>query len=126
MGSDHPLAKKQTQSTGCLKHRKDIAKTIIEPVYKVTVLPDGEQFDCAAGQPILTGAHAADVLISYSCRSGQCGSCLGRLLAGEVTYPRGQPDALSTQQRDAGYALFCSAYAVSNLTIELIQPEFPR
>ena len=99
MGSDHPLAQKQTQSTGCLKHRKDIATTITEPVYKITVLPDGEQFDCVAGQPILTG---------------------------EVTYPRGQPDALSTEQRDAGYALFCSAYAVSNLTIELIQPEFPR
>ena len=126
MGSDYPLAQKQTQSTDCLKHRKDIAKAIIEPVYKITVLPDGEQFDCAAGQPILTGAHAADVLISYSCRSGQCGSCLGKLLAGEVIYPRGQPDALSTQQRDAGYALFCSAYAVSNLTIELIQPEFSR
>ena len=89
-------------------------------------MPDGEQFDCAAGQSILSCAHAADVLISYSCRGGQCGSCLGRILAGEVNYPRGQPDALSTEQRDGGYVLFCSAYAVSNLTLELIQPEFPR
>jgi CDP-4-dehydro-6-deoxyglucose reductase len=75
---------------------------------------------------VLNAAHAANILISYSCRSGRCGSCLGRLIEGEVDYPQGQPDALSAQQRDSGYALFCSAYPVSNLTIELMQPEFPR
>jgi CDP-4-dehydro-6-deoxyglucose reductase len=71
------------------------------------------------------GAHAANILISYSCRSGQCGSCLGRLIAGEVSYPDGQPDALNQAQREQGYALFCSAYAASDLIIELVQPEFP-
>jgi CDP-4-dehydro-6-deoxyglucose reductase, E3 len=71
------------------------------------------------------GAHAANILISYSCRSGQCGSCLGRLIAGKVSYPHRQPDALSRAQREQGYALFCSAYAVSDLIIELVQPEFP-
>jgi CDP-4-dehydro-6-deoxyglucose reductase len=71
------------------------------------------------------GAHAANILISYSCRSGQCGSCLGRLITGEVSYPDGPPDALSQAQREQGYALFCSAYAVSDLIIELVQPEFP-
>jgi len=71
------------------------------------------------------GAHAANILISYSCRSGQCGSCLGRLIAGEVSYQDGQPDALSQAQREQGYALFCSAYAASDLIIELVQPEFP-
>ena len=74
---------------------------------------------------MLTAAHAANILISYSCRSGQCGSCLGRLLEGEVNYPSGQPDALSEQQMADGYALFCSAYPVSDLIIELLVPEFP-
>jgi CDP-4-dehydro-6-deoxyglucose reductase len=74
---------------------------------------------------VLNAAHAANILISYSCRSGRCGSCLGRLIEGEVEYPRGLPDALSAEQHDCGYALFCSAYAVSNLTIELMQPDFP-
>jgi CDP-4-dehydro-6-deoxyglucose reductase len=99
--------------------------TITETSYQITVQPGGEQFNCGAQQSILLGAHAANVLISYSCRSGQCGSCLGRLLAGKVSYPRGQPAALSREQQEEGYALFCSAYAVSDLTIELIQPEFP-
>lgn len=89
------------------------------------MLPGGEQFACAANQPVLDAAHAANILISYSCRSGRCGSCLGRLIKGEVGYPQGAPEALSAAQCESGYALFCSAYAASDLTIELIQPEFP-
>jgi ferredoxin len=50
---------------------------------------------------------------------------MGRLHSGEVVYPKGQPDALDAEHRAAGYALFCSATAVSDLTIELLQPEFP-
>jgi len=46
------------------------------------------------------------------------------LLSGEIEYPRGLPDALSQQQHEAGYALFCSAQATSDLLIELIAPEF--
>jgi CDP-4-dehydro-6-deoxyglucose reductase len=90
------------------------------------VQPGDESFACAADQSVLNAAHAANILISYSCRSGRCGSCLGRLLAGEITYPRGRPEALSAAQNEAGYALFCSAYALSDLTIELLQPEFSR
>jgi ferredoxin len=45
---------------------------------------------------------------------------------GEVSYPGGLPDALDAQQLEAGYALFCSAVATTNLTIELVQPDFER
>jgi CDP-4-dehydro-6-deoxyglucose reductase len=102
-----------------------LAEPATGPHYQVTVKPSGESFDCPAHKPILNAAHAADILISYSCRSGQCGSCLGRVLRGEVEYHGGLPDAISEQQVNQGYALFCSAFAVSDLTIELIQPEFP-
>jgi hypothetical protein len=47
------------------------------------------------------------------------------LLSGEIEYPKGLPDALDQQQHAAGYALFCSAQAASDLIIELIEPEFP-
>jgi len=88
-------------------------------------MPTGEQFDCPAQQSILAAAHAVNILISSSCRSGQCGSCLGKLLSGEIEYPEGFPDALGQQQHAAGYALFCSARAASDLVIELVEPEFP-
>jgi len=87
-------------------------------------MPSGERFECRARQAILAAAHAANVLMPYSCRSGQCGACLGRLIEGEVYYPDGQPDALSDALRDKGFALFCSARAASDLVIEQLPPEF--
>ena len=88
-------------------------------------MPTGEQFDCSPRKSILAAAHAANILISSNCRSGQCGSCLGKLLDGEIEYPKGLPDALNRQRHAAGYALFCSARAVSDLVIELVEPKFP-
>ncbi len=69
-------------------------------------------------------AQPAGSLSSSPARSTRLRYCLGKLLAGEISYPGGQPDALSRQQVEAGYALFCSAFASSDLTIELIVPEF--
>ncbi len=62
---------------------------------------------------------AANILIPYGCRSGQCGSCLGWVLAGEIHYPDGFPEAISRSDAAAGMALFCSAHACSDLTIKL-------
>ena len=62
--------------------------------------------------------------MAYSCRSGQCGACLGRVLSGEVCYSDGLPDAISESEASAGLALFCSAFAASDLVIELIRPDF--
>jgi len=88
------------------------------------VLPAGERFDCPANKTILDAAHAANVLIAYSCRSGQCRSCIGRVIEGQISYPAGLPQAISTAESESGLALFCSAFAVSDLTIELFEPEF--
>jgi len=88
-------------------------------------MPSGEEFDCPAQVSILSAAHAANILISYSCRGGQCGSCMGKVLKGEINYPNGLPDAITDAQTEAGYALFCSAFASSDLTIELIEVGFP-
>ena len=84
----------------------------------------GESFECLAGQLLLDAAHAADVLIAYSCRSGQCRSCIGRVLDGEVCYPKGLPPAISETESQSGLVLFCSAVPASDMTIELLAPEF--
>ena len=89
-------------------------------------MPQGESFDCPEDKPILNAAHAAGVLMPYSCRAGQCGSCLGRVLQGEIEYPDGPPEALDAQQLAQGYVLFCSAFARTNLTIELSLPKLLR
>ena len=85
--------------------------------------PAGEVFDCPADKPILNAAHAADILMAYSCRGGLCGTCKGRVLEGRVFYPAGMPAAIDDTESIAGRALFCSAHALSDLVIEL--PESP-
>lgn len=87
-------------------------------------MPGGEHFACPADKSILDAAHAADILISYSCRSGQCGSCMGRVIAGKINYPKGPPVAIKASEAEAGQVLFCSAYPNSDLIIEIIKPEF--
>ena len=47
---------------------------------------------------------------------------MGKLHQGEIDYPNGQPEAISEAQTEQGYALFCSAFPMSDLTIELITP----
>jgi CDP-4-dehydro-6-deoxyglucose reductase len=101
-----------------------LAEPIAAQPRHVHVLPAGERFACPADKSILDAAHAADVLIAYSCRSGQCRSCIGRVLDGEISYPGGMPQALSEAESASGMVLFCSAYAESDLTIELLAPEF--
>jgi ferredoxin len=88
------------------------------------VAPDGERFACPADKPLLDAAHAANILIAYSCRSGQCRSCLVRVHSGEIRYPRGLPAAIDVTEADSGLALCCSAFAGSDLVIELLAPDF--
>ncbi|MDH3761024.1 MAG: 2Fe-2S iron-sulfur cluster-binding protein [Gammaproteobacteria bacterium] len=87
------------------------------------MLPDEAHFQCPADKSILNAAHAAGILISYSCRSGQCGSCRGRIVSGEVVYVDGLPDAISATEARDGQVLFCSAYPASDLTIEILKPD---
>jgi len=87
-------------------------------------MPVDEYFECPADKSILNAAHAADFLISYSCRAGQCGSCMGRVVSGNTTYPKGMPDAISANDVASGLVLFCSAHACSDLVIEIMKPEF--
>jgi CDP-4-dehydro-6-deoxyglucose reductase len=87
-------------------------------------MPANDQFECPADKSILNAAHAADILIPYSCRSGQCRSCVGRVITGEIIYPEGLPDAINSAEAKAGQVLFCSAYARSDLIIEITKPEF--
>jgi CDP-4-dehydro-6-deoxyglucose reductase, E3 len=87
-------------------------------IHRITVESSGKIFDADADRPVLNSAHRANVLIAYSCRGGRCGTCRGRVLSGEVEYPDGLPEALTEEEAARGYALFCSAYPRSDLTIE--------
>lgn len=72
-------------------------------------------FSCDDGKSVLDGALAAGYEIPYSCRTGVCGSCRGRVVGGTVA--GGQGAGLSEEEQAAGQVLLCQARACSDLTI---------
>lgn len=87
--------------------------------FTITVAPGGQQFSCSENHPLLTAAIKANILMPYSCRAGQCGTCRGQVDAGSFEYAQGQPLAISESETAEGLALFCSAYPRSDMTIRV-------
>ncbi|MFT5218903.1 MAG: CDP-4-dehydro-6-deoxyglucose reductase [Planctomycetota bacterium] len=90
--------------------------------FQIKVLSSGQVFSCPGDVPVLSAALQANILMSYGCRQGMCGSCRGHLADGKITYKNGFPDAITAEDAEAGFVLFCSAYPESDLLIEIVQP----
>ena len=86
--------------------------------YKVKIKPSGHEFEVEKGETILDAAMRQSIDLPYGCRSGACGSCVGYVLKGEVSY-EDQPMALSEDMIEENMALFCSAMANSDLEISI-------
>src|SRR5580658_6792394 len=86
--------------------------------YSVRIEPHARTLRVTAGQPLLDAALAAGLNLPHSCKSGHCGSCRARLLAGQIRYPGGRPLGLTPEEEQSGYILLCQARAASDLTVE--------
>ena len=86
--------------------------------FQVTVQPSGKQFSVDPDEHVLDAALRAGVVLPYGCKNGACGSCKGRVAEGALEQGPHQPRALSEVEIKQGMALFCSAYARSDLVIE--------
>lgn len=84
--------------------------------YLIRVAQSDIEFECAEGTTILEAARKGGYELPYSCRNGICGSCKGHLVSGSVDIP-GTSEALSAEERDAGYTLFCQARPTSDVEI---------
>ncbi len=70
----------------------------------------------SSGKTLLELAEQAGLDIDYECRSGICGRCKTRLLAGWVTME--VQDALDEADRANHYILLCQARSTDHVTIE--------
>lgn len=71
-------------------------------------LEDGrtERVEVKDGQTILEAADEAGLELRSGCRQGQCTSCTGKLLDGDVEYVE-TPKAVDDEKRAEGYVSLC-------------------
>jgi len=65
-----------------------------------------ERITVSADETILAGAEREGIGLPYGCKNGACGTCVGRLLEGELEFERPQR-ALKDRHREDGYVLTC-------------------
>ena len=86
--------------------------------FQVTVQPSGRQFTCDEDETVLAAAIRAGIGLPYGCKNGACGTCKGKLVAGEIKHGAHQEKTLSVAEEQNGYALFCCAVPHSDIVIE--------
>ncbi|MEF8813697.1 MAG: 2Fe-2S iron-sulfur cluster-binding protein [Halovenus sp.] len=64
-------------------------------------------------ETVLDAAKARDIGLPYGCRTGACGTCVARLLEGDLEFVRPQR-ALKERHRDEGYVLTCIGTPVTD------------
>ncbi|MCX8086281.1 MAG: CDP-6-deoxy-delta-3,4-glucoseen reductase [Rhodocyclaceae bacterium] len=87
--------------------------------HQVTLQPSGHRFTVADGATILDAALDAGLHLPYGCKNGACGACKGKVLSGSVDHGAAMESALPQHERDQGWALFCCAKPLSDLTLEV-------
>jgi propane monooxygenase reductase subunit len=87
--------------------------------YTITLLPFEKQFTCGDDETILQAAIRQGYNLRYGCKHGGCGMCKALIVEGEVDQEGASSFALMDFERQQGFALLCSAYPASDVSIEL-------
>ena len=85
--------------------------------FQVTIQSTQHQFPAEADQSVLDAALAAGLVLPYSCRTGACSTCKGKVVSGEIDAGQYPAQILSPEELAEGYTLFCQAHAKSDLVI---------
>jgi CDP-4-dehydro-6-deoxyglucose reductase len=87
---------------------------------RITLAASGDSFDIDHGETILAAALRHGIVIPHNCRNGFCGSCMGKLVNGRVSYDDEQAlKGIDAEQRAQGYVLCCRAMAESDIEIDI-------
>lgn len=89
--------------------------------FQVTIQPSQHRFQAEPDQTVLDAALAAGFVLPYSCRTGACSTCKGRVVSGEVDAGQSPAQVLAPEELVDGYTLFCQAHPRSDLVIEVAE-----
>jgi 3-ketosteroid 9alpha-monooxygenase subunit B len=85
------------------------------PVAQMTIQATQAALDVRAGETVLDALERHGYQPDFSCRTGTCGTCKLRLLAGRVD--QSHAVALTHAERSSGYILSCVAKPLSDITL---------
>ena len=86
--------------------------------FSVTVRPSGRTFSVEDDETVLEAALRSGVGLPYGCKNGACGTCRGKLVAGQLVHRTQSSTALSADDEAKGIALFCSSRPLSDVVSE--------
>jgi CDP-4-dehydro-6-deoxyglucose reductase len=78
----------------------------------------GKSFPAAADETLLDAALRAGIVVEYSCRTGRCSTCKGRVRSG-TTMALHDEVGLSPEERSNGWILTCVRAAASNVELDV-------
>lgn len=87
--------------------------------HSIHIQPGGFTILVQPGETILAAALRLGYQFPHNCRNAICGTCKGLLIEGQVTYGDAAIFALSDEERESGYALFCLAQPLTNCVIHI-------
>lgn len=88
-------------------------------VYRLTMRPLGVTVDAPEDKALLDAALDADVLFPHNCCAGDCGTCLCRVVSGDVEEQMDTGHLIDDEEREAGWVLGCQTLPRSDVEVEI-------
>ncbi|WP_322013648.1 CDP-6-deoxy-delta-3,4-glucoseen reductase [Paraburkholderia sp. J12] len=87
--------------------------------FGITLQPGGTRFECDEATTLLRAGLDAGSRLPFSCRSGVCRTCRGKIVSGSADPGLVHPNYLSASDIAAGYVHLCQARPLSDCVIEI-------
>jgi CDP-4-dehydro-6-deoxyglucose reductase, E3 len=91
--------------------------------HNITLQPSGHSFEVNDGKTVLQAGLDAGYAMPYSCRTGICRTCRGKIREGKVDYGFVHETYLPESDKAKGLALLCQAQPLSDCVIEVKELE---